>query len=61
MAELAAAILNNEPMGFYSPNTVLQDAKRHDLKVLPVNVTRSRWDSTLERDAATSDAALTAT
>jgi len=39
-------------MGFYAPNTVLQDAKRHEVKVLPVNVMKSRWDSTLERDAS---------
>jgi error-prone DNA polymerase len=51
-AAFYCALLNAQPMGFYAPNTVLQDAKRHDVKVLPVNVMKSRWDSTLERDAS---------
>jgi error-prone DNA polymerase len=50
-AAFYCALLNAQPMGFYAPNTVLQDAKRHDIKILPVNVMKSRWDSTLERDA----------
>ena len=50
-AAFCCALLNAQPMGFYSPNTVLQDAKRHGIKILPVNVLKSRWDSTLERDS----------
>jgi error-prone DNA polymerase len=43
-----AAILNNQPMGFYQPVTLLKDAQRHGLKVRPVDVTRSDWLCTLE-------------
>ncbi|MGA7777494.1 MAG: error-prone DNA polymerase [Paraburkholderia sp.] len=43
-----AAMLNSQPMGFYSPSQLVQDAQRHDVKVLPVNVTISGWDSALE-------------
>jgi error-prone DNA polymerase len=44
-----AAILNNQPMGFYQPVTLLKDAQRHGLKVRPVDVTRSDWLCTLEK------------
>ncbi|CAM2192088.1 Error-prone DNA polymerase [Paraburkholderia kururiensis] len=49
-----AAMLNSQPMGFYSPSQLVQDAKRHGVVVLPVDVTISSWDSALERhgDAA---------
>jgi error-prone DNA polymerase len=43
-----AAILNNQPMGFYSPATLVKDAQRHGLKVLPIDVARSDWRCTLE-------------
>ncbi len=42
-------MLNSQPMGFYSPSQLVQDAKRHGVVVLPVDVTISSWDSTLER------------
>ncbi|MFM0353351.1 error-prone DNA polymerase [Paraburkholderia nemoris] len=42
-----AAMLNSQPMGFYSPSQLVQDAQRHGVKVLPVDVTVSGWDSTL--------------
>ena len=45
-----AAILNNQPMGFYQPVTLLKDAQRHGLKVRPVDVTRSDWLCTLEKN-----------
>lgn len=38
-------------MGFYSPSQLVQDAARHDVKALPVDVTISGWDSALERSA----------
>ena len=38
-------------MGFYQPFTIIKDAQRHGLKVLPVDVTRSNWECTLERNA----------
>ncbi|ANB77321.1 error-prone DNA polymerase [Paraburkholderia phytofirmans OLGA172] len=43
-----AAMLNSQPMGFYSPSQLVQDAKRHGVMVLPVDVTISGWDSSLE-------------
>src|SRR5580692_9709075 len=48
LAAFTAALLNNQPMGFYSPATLITDAKRHGLKVLPVDVMRSEWMCTLE-------------
>jgi error-prone DNA polymerase len=42
------ALLNAQPMGFYSPATLVDDAKRHGLRVLPVCVAASDWDCTLE-------------
>ncbi len=48
LAAFTAALLNNQPMGFYSPATIVKDAQRHGLKVLPVDVTRSQWECTLE-------------
>jgi error-prone DNA polymerase len=41
--EFYASLLNNQPMGFYSPATIVKDAHRHGLKVQPVCVTRSDW------------------
>jgi len=49
LAAFTAALLNNQPMGFYSPATIVKDAQRHGLKVLPVDVMRSEWECTLER------------
>jgi error-prone DNA polymerase len=49
-AEFTAAMLNAQPMGFYSPGTLLEDARRHGVEVRPVDVTRSRFDTTLEFD-----------
>ena len=46
-----AALLNNQPMGFYSPATIVKDAQRHGLKVLPVDVMKSEWECTLEHSA----------
>ena len=42
------AILNAQPMGFYTPATLVEDAKRHGVKVLPIDINKSRWDCTLE-------------
>lgn len=47
--EFTAAILNAQPMGFYAPGTLIEDARRHGVKVLPVDVRHSAWDATLER------------
>ncbi len=43
-AEYLCAILNAQPMGFYSEGTLVEDAKRHGVKVLSADVTRSGWD-----------------
>ncbi|SAL77504.1 DNA polymerase [Caballeronia terrestris] len=48
-AAFLAAMLNSQPMGFYSPSQLVQDAKRHGVQVAPVDVTISGWDSVLER------------
>src|SRR5690242_382301 len=47
--EFTAAILNAQPMGFYAPGTLIEDAQRHGVKVRPVDVRWSRWDASLER------------
>jgi error-prone DNA polymerase len=51
-AAFLTALLNSQPMGFYSRSTLVQDARRHDVVVLPVDVTASNWDSTLGPDGA---------
>jgi error-prone DNA polymerase len=48
-AVFACALLNAQPMGFYAPSTIVEDAKRHGVRVLPVDVNASRWDCTLQR------------
>jgi error-prone DNA polymerase len=47
-AAFTCALLNNQPMGFYHPMTLVKDAQRHDVKVLPIDVTRSDWSCVLE-------------
>jgi error-prone DNA polymerase len=48
-AAFLAAMLNSQPMGFYSPSQLVQDARRHGVTVFPADVTISGWDSVLER------------
>ena len=43
-----AAMVNSQPMGFYSPSQLVQDARRHSIEVRPLDVTVSEWDCTLE-------------
>jgi error-prone DNA polymerase len=50
LAAFTAATLNNQPMGFYQPFTIIKDAQRHGLKVKPVDVTRSNWECTIESE-----------
>ncbi|HET9183234.1 MAG TPA: error-prone DNA polymerase [Candidatus Angelobacter sp.] len=50
LAAFTAALLNNQPMGFYSPDTIVKDAQRHGLKVKPVDVTRSDWNCSIEHE-----------
>lgn len=47
-AEFLAALLNSQPMGFYSASQLVQDAKRHGVEVRPVDVSYSEYDCTLE-------------
>ena len=47
-AEFLAAMLNSQPLGFYSPSQLVQDAKRHGVDVRPPDVMRSDLDCTLE-------------
>src|SRR3989441_9006928 len=47
-AAFYAALLNNQPMGFYHAATIVKDAQRHGLRILPVDVTRSDWLCTTE-------------
>ena len=47
-AEFTCALLNAQPMGFYSPATIVNDARIHGVEVRPVSIRHSRWDCTLE-------------
>ncbi|MBR8086479.1 error-prone DNA polymerase, partial [Burkholderia vietnamiensis] len=47
-AIFVAALLNSQPMGFYAPAQLVQDAKRHGVQVLPADVTQSGWETSLE-------------
>ena len=48
LAAFTAALLNHQPMGFYSPATIVKDAQRHGLKMLPIDAMDSEWNCTLE-------------
>ena len=50
-AAFACALINSWPMGFYSPDQLLQDARRHGIRTLPVDVRYSGWDCSLEEIA----------
>jgi error-prone DNA polymerase len=47
-AEFICGLLNSQPMGFYTPATIVEDAQRMGLQIKPTDVTRSHWDCTLE-------------
>jgi len=49
-AEFLAALLNNQPMGFYSPATLIQDARRHGVHTLPPDIAHSAWACTVVGD-----------
>jgi error-prone DNA polymerase len=49
-AAFTCALLNAWPMGFYAPSTLIEDAKRHDVTIRPIDVSHSDWDCTLEPD-----------
>jgi error-prone DNA polymerase len=58
LAAFTAALLNNQPMGFYHPSTLVKDAQRHGLKMLPMDVTRSDWKCTLAPSSVSSQPAV---
>jgi error-prone DNA polymerase len=47
-AEFYASLLNNQPMGFYAPATIVKDARRHGIRMRPVCVAESEWRCTVE-------------
>jgi error-prone DNA polymerase len=47
-AAFTCALLNSQPMGFYAPAQLVQDARRHGVEVLPVDVLESAWECTIE-------------
>ena len=49
-AAFTCGLLNSQPLGFYSPSQLVQDAQRHGVIALPVDVTISQWDCILEGD-----------
>ena len=50
LGAFTASLLNNQPMGFYHPATIVKDAQRHGLRVRPIDVLCSDWKCTLEPD-----------
>ena len=47
-AEYSCSLLNAQPMGFYTPSTIVEDAKRHSVVVRAIDIQSSDWDCTLE-------------
>lgn len=47
-AEFYCSLLNAQPMGFYSPSTIVNDAKHHGVPILPIDVAKSGWDCRIE-------------
>ncbi|HEV2281588.1 MAG TPA: error-prone DNA polymerase [bacterium] len=57
--EFTCGLLNAQPMGFYAPSTIVDDAKRHGVEVRPIDVTVSGWDCTLEPVPVSASVAMT--
>ncbi len=55
-AAFCAALLNSQPMGFYAPAQLVQDARRHDVLVRAADISASDWDCTLEQGTASEPA-----
>ncbi len=51
LAAFTCAILNNQPMGFYSPAVLVKDAQRHGLRIRPIDVQVSQWQCTVEHES----------
>jgi len=54
-AAFYAGLLNSQPMGFYSPSQLVQDARRHNVRVLPVCINNSHWQHSLDMPSNTGD------
>ncbi|MCB9566361.1 MAG: error-prone DNA polymerase [Myxococcales bacterium] len=52
LAAFTCALLNAQPMGFYAPATIIEDARRHGVEIRPIDVQRSAWECTLEDGAS---------
>nr|WP_324258868.1 error-prone DNA polymerase [Cellvibrio fontiphilus] len=50
-AAFYCALLNSQPMGFYSPSQLIQDARRHHVHVMPVDINKSLYENSLEMDS----------
>lgn len=50
LAAFTTAILNNQPMGFYSPAVLVKDAQRHGLEIKPIDIQSSEWPCTIEHE-----------
>lgn len=57
-AAFACALINSQPMGFYAPTQLVQDARRHGIEVLAADVTASDWDCTLSLPSIKNQPAL---
>jgi error-prone DNA polymerase len=57
-AAFTAALINSQPMGFYAPSQLVQDARRHGVEVRAVDVHASDWECTLERGETDGEPAL---
>src|SRR5215470_14051766 len=51
LAAFTCALLNNQPMGFYSPAVLVKDAQRHGLRIKPIDVQVSDWPCAIEHEA----------
>jgi error-prone DNA polymerase len=50
LAAFTCALLNNQRMGFYSPSVIIEDARRHGLRVKPIDIQTSDWPCTIEQE-----------
>jgi len=57
-AAFTCALLNSQPMGFYAPSQIIQDAQRHGVELRPVDINASDWDCKLEPATASKGVAL---
>ena len=57
-APFYASLLNNQPMGFYHPSTLVKDAQRHGQRIKPIDVLKSDWLCTVKGDISVSDTSV---